>query len=114
MIKANNDRLNGLAMTHQRMIATGEDGLPMLLAFDHCHAFIRTIPALTPDEHRPEDVDSSLEDHVYDETRYAVMSNFAKNPISALRRQNGSWEFQGQTGKSWDPFSLKKKYCLPH
>jgi hypothetical protein len=109
MIKANNDRLNGLAMTHQRMIATGEDGLPMLLVFDHCHAFIRTIPALTPDEHRPEDVDSSLEDHVYDETRYAVMSNFAKNPISALRRQNGGWEFQGQTGKSWDPFNQKKK-----
>jgi hypothetical protein len=109
MIQAVNDRLNGLAMMHQRMITTGEDGRPMLLVFDHCHAFIRTIPTLTPDEHHPEDVDSSLEDHVYDEARYAVMSQFAKNPISALRKQNGSWEFRGETGKSWNPFDLKKK-----
>jgi phage terminase large subunit len=107
MIRADNDRLNGLAMVHQRMITTGEDGRPMLLVFDHCHAFIRTIPTLTPDEHHPEDVDSSLEDHVYDESRYAMMSRYAKNPVSALRKQNGNWEFRGQAGKSWDP--LKRR-----
>jgi hypothetical protein len=54
-------------------------------------------------------VDSSLEDHAYDEARYAVMSRFARNPVSALRRQNGGWEFGGETGKIWDPFALKKK-----
>jgi hypothetical protein len=109
MIKANNDRINGLAMLHQHMLTTAEDGLTMLLVFDHCHAFIRTIPTLTPDEHHPEDVNSSLEDHVYDEARYAVMSNFAKNPASALRKQNGGWDLKGQTGRSWDPFAMKKK-----
>jgi hypothetical protein len=103
MIQADHDRLNGLAMMHQRMITTGEDGRPMLLVFDHCHAFIRTIPALTPDEHHPEDVDSSLEDHVYDEARYAIMSRFARNPVSALRRQNGAWEFQRR--EKWDPLA---------
>ncbi|MDR3161349.1 MAG: terminase family protein [Spirochaetaceae bacterium] len=103
MIQANNDRVNGLAMMHQRMISTGEDGRPMLLVFEHCHAFIRTIPALTPDDHHPEDVDSSLEDHAYDEARYAIMSRFAKNPASALRQQNGSRELQGQ--KKWDPLT---------
>jgi hypothetical protein len=103
MIQADNDRLNGLAMTHQRMITDGEDRRPMLLVFDHCHAFIRTIPALTPDEHHPEDVDSHLEDHVYDEARYAMMSRFARNPAGALRRQNGAWEFGSR--KKWDPLA---------
>jgi hypothetical protein len=103
MIQANNDRLNGLAMMHQRMITEGEDRRPMLLVFDHCHAFIRTIPTLTPDEHHPEDVDSSLEDHAYDEARYAIMSKFAKNPVGALRRQNGGWEFGSR--EKWDPLA---------
>jgi hypothetical protein len=103
MIPANKDRLNGLAMLHQRMITKGADGRPMLLIFDHCHAFIRTIPALTPDPTHLEDIDSKLEDHVYDEARYAVMSRFAKNPASALRRQYGQWGLRSPA--KWDPLA---------
>jgi hypothetical protein len=104
MIKANHERENGLQMMHQRMMTDGEDRRPMLLIFDHCVNFIRTIPTLTPDPNHPEDVDTHLEDHIYDESRYAIMSDFAHNPAGALRRQNGAWNFKKQeTG--WDRLS---------
>jgi hypothetical protein len=104
MIKASKERTNGLALFHQRLITAGEDGKPMLLVFDHCVHFIRTIPMLTPDPSNPEDVNSHLEDHVYDEARYAIMSGFAHNPANALRKQNGGWNFQTRA-KGWDPLA---------
>jgi hypothetical protein len=57
---------------------------------------------LTPDPNRPEDVNTKLEDHVYDETRYALMSDFVKSPHRALARQNGNWNFKRQ-GDEYDP-----------
>jgi hypothetical protein len=102
MIRGNHDRINGLAMFHQRLMTDGVDGRPMMMVFDHCVHFIRTIPSLVPDPSKPEDVDTSLEDHVYDESRYAVMSKFSHNPAAALARQNGQWNFSGR-GKSWNP-----------
>ena len=102
MIRANKDRVNGCSVFHQRLKTDCEDGKPMLLAFDHCVDFIRTIPALTPDPSNPEDVNTKLEDHVYDEARYAMMSDFAHSPASWLRKQNGQWLLQRQ-GKGWDP-----------
>jgi len=107
MIRANRDRLNGAAIFHQRLITRGEDGNPMLLVFDNCVDFIRTIPVLTPDPSNPEDVNSKLEDHIYDESRYAMMSDFAHNPADALRKQNGSWNFKRRS-ESWDPLDYHK------
>ena len=52
----------------------GEDGRPMLYVFDTCRDFIRTVPALQHDADKPEDLDTSAEDHVADEARYACMS----------------------------------------
>jgi hypothetical protein len=104
MIQAVKDRLNGLAMLHQYLKATGEDGRPMLLVFDHCAGWIRTIPALTPDPANQEDVDTHLEDHIYDETRYAIMSKFAHHPADALRKQNGGWNF-ARRAAYWDPLA---------
>jgi hypothetical protein len=105
MIKANKDRINGLAIFHQYLMNTGEDKRPMMLIFDHCVDFIRTIPVLTPDQNNPEDIDTNLEDHIYDEARYAVMSEMAHNPINALRRQNGNWNFAKKAEK-WDPLAI--------
>ena len=76
MEKANNDRISGLQRIHSLMKEKGADGRPMLLVFNTCRHFIRTIPTLTPDPRRPEDIDTNCEDHIYDETRYAVMSSF--------------------------------------
>ena len=103
MIKANNDRINGLMQMHSLLSTSGEDGRPMMLIFSNCHDFIRTIPVLVPNPRHPEDVDTSLEDHVYDESRYASMSEFAKHPARALMKQNGSWNFR--TRADWDPLA---------
>lgn len=70
--KGNNDRLNGWMQMHYRL-AFDEKGVPMIYVFNTCKGFIRTIPTLIYDEHKPEDLDTSLEDHIADETRYFCM-----------------------------------------
>lgn len=104
MIKANNDRINGKMQLHQLLKQKGEDGTPLLLVFDTCIDFIRTIPLLLSSKTHPEDIDTTLEDHIYDETRYAIMSEYAKQPMKALEKQNGQWSFTAQKRKSsgWD------------
>lgn len=50
------------------------DDRPMIVFFETCVHTIRTLPALQHDETRPEDLDTTAEDHAADETRYACMS----------------------------------------
>lgn len=47
---------------------------PMIYCFSTCLDSIRTIPALQHDQNRPEDLDSTMEDHAADDWRYACMS----------------------------------------
>ena len=76
--KADNSRvakqgaLGGWDQLRSRLI--GEEDRPMIYFFSTCHAIIRTLPGLQHDKHRAEDVDSEMEDHAPDETRYACMS----------------------------------------
>lgn len=46
----------------------------MLVVFTNCKHIIRTLPELLNDERNPEDVDTGMEDHAYDQLRYACMS----------------------------------------
>ena len=89
MIKANNDRVTGLNQMHDLMQEEAEDGRPRLLVFSTNMHFLRTIPALTYSLTRVEDVNTDQEDHIYDETRYAMMSKFMVNPerVSELKRR---------------------------
>ena len=66
-------RIPGWMQMHYRF-AFDENGLPMLYVFRNCKAFIRTIPLLQYDDHKPEDLDTDGEDHVADEVRYFCMS----------------------------------------
>ena len=66
-------RIPGWMQMHYRL-AFDENGYPMMYIFSNCKAFIRTIPLLQYDEHKPEDLDSDGEDHVADEARYFCMS----------------------------------------
>lgn len=50
------------------------DGRPMLVVFETCKDFIRTVPVLQHDKDKPEDLDTSAEDHAADEARYGCMS----------------------------------------
>lgn len=70
--KSDKNRLAGWMQCHYRMMFD-ENGFPMVYVFKNCKAFIRTIPLLIYDEHKPEDLDTSMEDHVADEFRYFCM-----------------------------------------
>ena len=47
----------------------------MFQVFDTCKHFIRTIPNLVYSESNVEDIDTTQEDHIYDECRYVLMEN---------------------------------------
>lgn len=67
-------RLPGWMQMHYRL-QFDRNGIPMMYIFSNCKAFIRTIPLLSYDPHRPEDIDTTQEDHVADETRYLCMAH---------------------------------------
>ena len=77
-----NKRIPGWMQVHYRL-AFDDNGFPMMYVFSNCKAFIRTIPLLQYDEHRPEDLDTDGEDHVADEVRYFCMSRPIKPRIAA-------------------------------
>ena len=66
-------RIPGWMQCHYRLRFDGE-GLPMLYVFDSCKAFLRTVPTLVYDPLRPEDLDTTGEDHAADEWRYLCMA----------------------------------------
>ena len=78
--KGDNTRMDGKMQLHERL-KFDEDGKPMLYVFRNCTDFIRTIPALAYDTRKVEDIDTAGEDHIYDETRYFLMSR----PIAPRR-----------------------------
>lgn len=71
--KGDNHRIPGWMQCHYRL-RFDRNGYPMMYVFRTCQAFIRTIPLMICDRNRPEDLDTSLEDHAADEWRYACMS----------------------------------------
>ena len=80
-----NERIAGWMQCHYRL-QFDEDGYPRMYVFNTCRAFIRTIPTLIYDEHRAEDLDTKMEDHVADEWRYFCMSRPIK-PIRVVKEQ---------------------------
>jgi len=78
--KADNTRLAGKAQMHRRL-AFDDRGIPMLYVFSTCKHFIRTIPALIYSQINVEDVETTGEDHIYDECRYVCMENPLGAPL---------------------------------
>ena len=74
------ERLAGWMQCHYRL-QFDENGYARCYIFNNCKGFIRTIPQLQYDEHRPEDLDTDGEDHIADEWRYLCMAR----PIAPLR-----------------------------
>ena len=73
------ERIAGWMQCHYRL-QFDENGYARCYIFDNCKGFIRTIPLLLYDEHKPEDLDTDGEDHIADEWRYMCMSR----PITPL------------------------------
>jgi hypothetical protein len=78
---ADNTRTTGWQQMYSRLAwEEVDDGEPMLYVTEDCRDWWRTVPALQHDENRTEDVDSDMEDHAADDTRYACMGR----PISRV------------------------------
>lgn len=77
--RADNSRIAGWSQMRQRMIGAGDR--PMIYFFSTCTEAIRTIPTLQHDERKPEDLDTTQEDHIADMTRYACMSRPWARPL---------------------------------
>lgn len=70
--RGDNRRVAGWDEFRARLV--GDDGLPTFYVTSNCEHFLRTIPTLSRDENDWDDVDSDMEDHIADETRYVLMS----------------------------------------
>ena len=75
-----NDRISGWQQLHYRL-QFDCSGKARMYVFRNCKDWIRTIPLMMYDDTKVEDLDSSLEDHAADETRYFLQSR----PIKPLR-----------------------------
>ncbi|MBP3468262.1 MAG: hypothetical protein J6K26_01945 [Lachnospiraceae bacterium] len=80
--KGDHERLAGWMQMHYRL-AFDDNGYPMMYVFRNCKGFIRTIPLLMYDDHKPEDVDTDGEDHIADAIRYLCMSRPIKPRMAA-------------------------------
>ena len=79
--RGDHTRIAGLMQFHYRL-SFDREGIPMFYCFRSCKQFIRTIPLLIYDDKHVEDIDTDMEDHIYDETRYV----FQERPLNP--RQN--------------------------
>jgi len=72
--KSPGSRINGWELLRGRISASKQS--PMedagLFVFNHCRQWLRTVPTLARDEKKPDDVDTSSEDHAGDATRYRI------------------------------------------
>ena len=106
--KGDNKRIAGWQQVHYRL-AFDEEGIPMMYIFKNCKGFIRTMPLLQYDEHKPEDVDTSQEDHIADETRYMCMMNPMK-PVKAVERKPAVYDPLSTDDGKVDRYAFMRKY----
>jgi hypothetical protein len=78
--KGSGSRIAGKLEIHHRLKYSDTEE-PMLLFFNNCRHTVRTFPNMMLHDRNPEDMDSDLEDHAVDETRYACQSR----PITPQR-----------------------------
>lgn len=105
--RADNSRIAGY-LKMRDFISDSEDDYgnlrPMLYVTSNCHAgFWRTVPDLVMDELHPEDVDTTQEDHCYDEVRYACMSRaWVKDTKKPERKPRDRYAVEDDDGEeSW-------------
>lgn len=74
--KGPGSRKNGWELMRERFGNAKRNPIeqPGLYVFEDCLDFIRTVPMMPRDEKKPDDVDTSAEDHAGDETRYRCLA----------------------------------------
>lgn len=74
--KSPGSRKTGLELIRDRLEAavTQDADEPGLYFMDHCQSALATLPVIPRDDEDPDDVDTTSEDHLYDDTRYRVLA----------------------------------------
>lgn len=73
--KSAGTRKNGLELVRIALENANQGEGPAVYVMANCEAFIETVPGLPRDEDDPDDIDTTAEDHIYDETRYMVLDS---------------------------------------
>jgi hypothetical protein len=109
-IRANHDRKAGLDTFHNFLKQKDGNEKPMFQVFETCYQTIRTLPALMPDPNNSEDVNSKMEDHLYDADRYGLMSTYVGNPRRYVggKMQTGGSATRG--GGSDDEYDFREDW----
>lgn len=78
--KSPGSRINGLELTRERMLEALKDNPedPAIYFMDECLATIELLPVLPRDEKKLDDVDTTAEDHIWDDIRYRVLATKRK------------------------------------
>lgn len=95
--KGINARIPGWMQMHYRFMFD-KVGRAKMYIFNNCKNTIRTLPLMMFDEHKPEDLDTTLEDHVADAIRYFCMAR----PITPEKKIVGGRKI------AFDPLNLLK------
>ena len=72
LVKANNARTNGWRNMAQLMTFKENTDPNFIIIKGTCKNLIRTLPEMICDDSRPEDIDTDMEDHICDATRYLL------------------------------------------
>jgi len=99
----------------------GTEGTPMILVYDTCQDFIRTIPTLQSDPNNVEDVDTDGEDHCYDEAALLCMARpmhmdlqLIKQEIAAKKKRAKRKQLPKAAQAAWKEVDdLAKKHKPP-
>lgn len=96
LIPANHDRAFGKQAVHRGLALRPQYGdTPGLVFTANCVNLIRTLPTLTYDKHKPEDVNTKEEDHAYDALRYGLLATQAEG----MRSHGGGMTRLGTIGR---------------
>jgi len=105
LTKGYNDREPGAAAMAEALRIREETGTPRLTILDCCQETIDCIPNLPQSPKNPNDVDTTVFDHPYDECRYFIMVLIGK-PVSNEKPKKKGWrdrlaETQKTKSMSW-------------
>lgn len=110
LVRANNDRVAGWAVMREDLkVYMGEDGRPSarIKVFNTCLDWHRTIELQVHSERNPEDLDTDLEDHAMDETRYLCMDR--PKPLYTASQKEDAYFRKAMQRKAQKGLSGKKK-----
>ena len=76
--KSPGSRINGLQLARDMLECALDGEGPGLFFMENCRASISLLPNLPRDPKKQDDVDTTYEDHIWDETRYRILKNGKK------------------------------------